>query len=62
MPESPGSRENSKIKKRKELIRPKSERSDNKDPIKAKSIKIYPFNINELSKENTKGWFQEIYT
>ena len=42
------------------LIRPKPE--DNKDLIKAKLIKVYSFNIDELLEENAKGWFQEIYT
>ena len=55
MPELPGSRGNSKMKKKKKLIRSKPK--DNEDPIKAKLIKIYPFNINELSEENTRDWF-----
>ena len=49
------------MKKRKELIRSKSKRLDNKDLIKAKLIKVYPFNIDELLEENTRGWFQEMY-
>ena len=50
------------MKKRKELIRSKSKRLDNKDLIKAKLIKVYPFNIDELLEENTRGQFQEMYT
>ena len=53
----PGSRGNSEIKKRKQLIKP-----DDENLIEAKLIKVYPFNIDELLEENTRGWFQEMYT
>ena len=43
-------------------MRPKPERLDDEDPIKAKPIKVYPFNIDELLEENTRGQFQEMYT
>ena len=35
-------------------MRPKPERLDDEDPIKAKPIKVYPFNIDELLEENTR--------
>ena len=43
-------------------MRPKPERPDDEDPIKTKPIKVYPFDIDKLSEENTRGWFQEMYT
>ena len=48
------------MKKGKEPMRP--ERPDDEDPIEAKPIKVYPFDIDELSEENGRGWFQEMYT